>query len=376
MTSTTAISKLVPNDPRVEHSTAQVNGKTYYYIVARPPTGTPPKATILLIHGFPDLGFGWRNQVPFLAAQGFLVVVPDKLGYGQTDSPADVEPYRIKSVVDDLLAILDAKDLVVVPQGGRAGPAKDRRFILGGHDWGGQVVWRFTEWYPQRIAAVFSICTPYFRSLDTFVDLPALTQMVPTFNYQLQFASGELVERTSKPDGTPDRAVVKDLLNALYGAGVPHSSGDDPNRPKPFVATKGGVNFSAIQGLPKTPLMTDEELDFYTDQYSRNGLRGPTNWYRTRRLNFDDELVLVEARKKYAEETGEDLKIKTPALFIAASRDVALPPALSKNMEESFENLSRGHVDASHWALVEAADEVNGLVADFLSNAFKPKSSM
>lgn len=67
--------KLVPNDPRVSTHTALLNGQTYKYILSEP--STPAKATIFLIHGWPDMGFGWRNQVPLLTSLGLRVVVPD-----------------------------------------------------------------------------------------------------------------------------------------------------------------------------------------------------------------------------------------------------------------------------------------------------------
>jgi pimeloyl-ACP methyl ester carboxylesterase len=67
--------KLVPNDSRVKQETAQIRGKTYKYIVGEP-EGTPLE-TMVLIHGFPDLGFGWRYQVPHFMSLGFRVIVPD-----------------------------------------------------------------------------------------------------------------------------------------------------------------------------------------------------------------------------------------------------------------------------------------------------------
>jgi len=35
-------------------------------------SGTP----VLLIHGWPDSAFVWRNQIPFLVANGFRVIAP------------------------------------------------------------------------------------------------------------------------------------------------------------------------------------------------------------------------------------------------------------------------------------------------------------
>jgi len=55
------------------------------YILALP-EGGDFRATIFLIHGFPDLGFAWRYQIPFLTKLGLRCVAPDMMGYGDTVS--------------------------------------------------------------------------------------------------------------------------------------------------------------------------------------------------------------------------------------------------------------------------------------------------
>lgn len=44
----------------------------------------PGRPCVLLLHGFPELAFSWRRQLPFLAAAGFHVVAPDQRGYGRS----------------------------------------------------------------------------------------------------------------------------------------------------------------------------------------------------------------------------------------------------------------------------------------------------
>jgi soluble epoxide hydrolase / lipid-phosphate phosphatase len=55
-----------------------------------------------------------------------------------------------------------------------------------------------------------------------------------------------------------------------------------------------------------------------------------------------------------------------PTLFIAASHDAALPPSLSEGMDQYIPNLTRREVPTSHWALIEAPEQVNGLIMDWL----------
>jgi pimeloyl-ACP methyl ester carboxylesterase len=75
------------------------------------------------------------------------------------------------------------------------------------------------------------------------------------------------------------------------------------------------------------------------------------NWYRTRRINFDEEQVLVNGKT-----------VEQPALFIAASRDNVLYPELAANMGRYIPQLTTAEVDGTHWVLVEKPDECNELL--------------
>jgi len=92
---------------------------------------------VVLIHGFPDTGSLWRNQVPALSDSGFQVIVPDMRGYGQSDKPDGVEPYSIPYLAGDIVAVLDSLGL-------------ERAHIVG-HDWGAAVAWAFGSLLPDRV---------------------------------------------------------------------------------------------------------------------------------------------------------------------------------------------------------------------------------
>src|SRR5687768_2687152 len=55
--------RLIPN----------VNGLTVNMLEA----GTPGRPLVLLLHGFPNLGYSWRKVMPALAAAGYYVIAPD-----------------------------------------------------------------------------------------------------------------------------------------------------------------------------------------------------------------------------------------------------------------------------------------------------------
>src|SRR5919205_3901660 len=82
---------------------------------------------VLLIHGFPDSSYLWRNQVPALVAAGFRAIAPDLRGLGESDKPGAVDEYGVLHSVADMLAILDALDV-------------ERAHVVG-HDFGAVVAW-------------------------------------------------------------------------------------------------------------------------------------------------------------------------------------------------------------------------------------------
>ena len=58
--------------------------------------------------------------------------------------------------------------------------------------------------------------------------------------------------------------------------------------------------------------------------------------------------------------------IDIPVLFIQANRDLALLPSMSAHMDQYFKHLTRKEVDANHWVLWEAVEEVNNAIAAWL----------
>jgi len=101
-------------------------------------------------------------------------------------------------------------------------------------------------------------------------------------------------------------------------------------------------------------------------------MRGPTNWYRTRAVNFAEETQLLVG--------GRPPRIAVPSMVISAAGDAALPPALAAGMEAHFEKLTKHVVQGGHWALWgESAEEVNGHIKEFLGPLLKaggPKASI
>ena len=62
---------------------------------------------VVLVHGFPELSYSWRHQLPALAAAGYRAIAPDMRGYGGSSRPTAIEDYDIIHLTDDLVGLLD-----------------------------------------------------------------------------------------------------------------------------------------------------------------------------------------------------------------------------------------------------------------------------
>lgn len=92
---------------------------------------------VLLLHGFPDSSYLWRNQIQPLVEAGYRVIAPDLRGFGESDKPQEVEAYAMQLLIGDVLGIL--KELQV------------ERVRLVAHDWGAVLGWALTALFPQVV---------------------------------------------------------------------------------------------------------------------------------------------------------------------------------------------------------------------------------
>ncbi|KAI5195463.1 hypothetical protein E4T38_09046 [Aureobasidium subglaciale] len=325
-----SVDKIALDDSRISHCEAVLNGQRYHYILGIP-EHQAFSATIFLIHGWPDLSYGWRYQIPFLIQQNMRVVVPDMMGYGRTDAPqsppADLHLYSIKRAADDIAEL--AKQLGA-PE-----------IILGGHDWGGAVVYRTAQWYPKLVTHLFSICTPYTAPSRQFISLKQMVDgPLPQFGYQIQLSEPGLENDLKAYDQ------IRRFLQAVYGG--------RSERGRSCFRPDIGLDFEAMKTIGTAPSLSGQELNHYTSEYMRHGLHGPLNWYRTRLINFEDDLKL-----------GTKM-VKQPVLFITGKLDEVLKPAMSTGMENFIPQLRKEEVETGHWALTEAPAEVNKCIGSWL----------
>src|SRR6056300_1077885 len=119
-------------DTHITEHRLELGDHDMFYLAAGPEDGP----LIVFVHGWPELGYSWRHQLPVLGGLGFRAIAPDLRGHGGSTVYDCHEDYRLEKHVGDLLALLD-----------RIGAP---RAVWVGHDWGAPVVWSIANHHPGR----------------------------------------------------------------------------------------------------------------------------------------------------------------------------------------------------------------------------------
>jgi pimeloyl-ACP methyl ester carboxylesterase len=125
---------------RVEHHDADSNGvKIHYAALGKGPL-------IVMIHGFPDFWYTWRDQMAALSSK-YRVVAVDQRGYDLSGRPPGIDQYAMTLLVDDIGAVIKAE--------GRSSA------VIVGHDWGGAVAWTLAMTHPEWVQALIILNLPH-----------------------------------------------------------------------------------------------------------------------------------------------------------------------------------------------------------------------
>jgi pimeloyl-ACP methyl ester carboxylesterase len=269
---------------------------------------------VVLAHGFPELWYSWRHQLPALAEAGYRAVAPDLRGYGDSSIPEDVEDYDVLTLCKDLVGLLD--DL------------GEEQAVFVGHDWGGSVVWHVALAHPERVAAVVGMSVPFIPRAPA-PPIQIMRQALGEDFYMVWF----------QEPGVADEALGRDVRRTLATSRVWTSEwaeGDEELRMPMWIS--------------------EDEMRVYVDAFERTGFTGGLNYYR----NIDRNWELTEP-------LGER-RIEQPALFLTGSRDPVQNFAPAETMDGWVTDL-RGKVvidGAGHWVQQQSPDEVNEALLRFL----------
>ena len=323
-----------------ELKTTTANDITMRYAEAGPKERGAP--LVLFCHGWPESWYSWRHQLAAVSAAGFRAVAPDMRGYGGTEAPEPIDQYTLHHTVGDMVELVKA----LSDKNG-----SESKAVIVGHDWGAPVAWHAALWRPDLFHAVCGMSVPY--SPPGYVDILTALDKLGVHDFYLQYFQ--------KP-GIAEAELQQDIRSALRRIYVT-AGGELEEKGKGFGRLTAGTLLGNTVDPPKLPAwLSEADLDYYTQEFSRTGFRGGLNWYRNLRRNW---------------ELGGPWRgqpIRQPSLFIAGSRDGVLrfPAAQSQldNFPKTLPGLSGSHIldGAGHWVQQERPDEVNRLLIEFISS--------
>uniref|UniRef100_A0A673L252 Bifunctional epoxide hydrolase 2-like n=1 Tax=Sinocyclocheilus rhinocerous TaxID=307959 RepID=A0A673L252_9TELE len=197
---------------------------------------------------------------------------------------------------------------------------------LVGHDWGGALVWNMAQFHSERVRAVASLNTPIFP-VDPKTNPMEKLKAMPIFDYQIYF---------QKP------------VSGNHTAGV---------------CQRGGLFVGSPDDPARSAILSKSALQYYVQQFTKSGFRGPLNWYRNGERNW---------RWMCSRPRG---KIMMPALMVTAGKDPVLLPAFATGMENLVPNLTRGHIEeCGHWTQMERPAELNKILISWLKETHQKAS--
>lgn len=181
---------------------------------------------VVMLHGFPQFWYSWRDIAPRLADAGFRVVAPDQRGYNFSSKRG---PFTVTALTQDIVNLVNAL-------------GQPRAHIVG-HDWGGAIAWALGSARPAVVDRLAVINLPHLKSFFTAALRGNLTQLAKSYYIGL-------IQIPRLPEA------------ALSANG--------------FLGMKKALTDSALPGT-----YSDEVLQRYVSAWAKPGaLRAMLGWYR------------------------------------------------------------------------------------------------
>jgi pimeloyl-ACP methyl ester carboxylesterase len=285
---------------------------------------------VVFLHGFPELAFSWRHQLPALADAGFRAIAPDQRGYGRTTVPPNISDYRVSELIADVHGLLDALNL------------ESATFV--GHDWGALLLWQMATLAPGRIDKLIILNIPHFPR-SPVEPIGMIRELLGDDHYIVNFQDSDEADRIFNSD---PRHFIKRMMRRNQ---ITREEFDRLPPERQVISLLRSVRNAHVSG---EALLTEAELDYYATAFTRSGFSGPINWYRNWTHNWEQL-------------DGVDQQIDIPTLFIGGRDDIVIGLHHIEGMKPLVSDLSV-HVlgDCGHWTQQEKPKEVNRLILDWL----------
>jgi pimeloyl-ACP methyl ester carboxylesterase len=257
---------------------------------------------VVLLHGFPEFWYGWRKQIPALAETGCRVIVPDQRGYNLSDKPKGVKNYDVFTLVEDIIGLIDALGY--------------EKVNLVGHDWGAVVAWTLAIKHPERLHKLSIMNVPHPSVMRRFLtrDLEQMRRSWYVMFFQLPWIP-ELGMR------------VNDWRNLI----------------------------GATRCTSKIGSFLNEDIEKYKEAWSQpDAMTSTINWYRA-----------IVRNQTWT--SNDNMRVKVPTLMMWGMKDFALTHRMAR---PSMDYVDEGNLilfpEATHWVHLDASEEVNHYLIDFI----------
>lgn len=344
---------------------------------------TAGRPCVLLLHGFPELAYSWREVMSPLEQAGYHVVAPDLRGYGRTtgwdaDYDGDLGSFRMLNAVRDALGLVFALGYRSVA-------------AVVGHNFGSPVAAWCALVRPDVFRSVVLMSAPFAGPPALPFDIAhaggapaaagddihaAMARLPrPRKHYQWYYST-----RPANADMWHCKQGVHAFLRAYY-----HHKSADWRQNKPFrlagwiaeelakmptyyimdlhenMAETVAHEMPSAAGIAACRWLPDDELRVYSSEYERTGFQGGLQWYRRGTGGLDTaELQMFSGQT-----------IDVPSMFIAGSSDWGVyqrPGSFERMQESACTRMVGCHLidGAGHWVQQEQWERVSELLLAFL----------
>jgi pimeloyl-ACP methyl ester carboxylesterase len=280
-------------------------------------SGAPGRPVLLFLHGFPEGAFIWDGLLAHFARPengGYRCVAPYLRGFGPSSTPAEVEAYRAKYLVQDLVALIALES-----------PGAPLAALVA-HDWGGAVAWNLANQQPQLLQRLVILNSPHPGAFLRELQHNAAQQ-----------AASQYMHFLCRPDA--EALLAENDYQRLFG----------------FFDTREH----------RAPAWLTEAVRTQYRALWSQGLAGACNYYRASPLRpprqGDDSIQALAL-------PPEMLTVVLPTLVLWGMDDPALLPGLLDGLPQWVPQLRLQQVEgASHWIVHEQPERVVRELANFLA---------
>ncbi|MCB9593618.1 MAG: alpha/beta hydrolase [Sandaracinaceae bacterium] len=267
--------------------------------------GSGERGLALCLHGWPELGYSWRHQLPMLAELGYRAWAPDLRGFGRSERPTRTRDYAMEILIEDVAGLVEA--------------AGEERATILSHDWGGLIAWHVAMRRPELVERLVVMNLPHPACLMR--EVRHGDQARRSF-YVALFQIPGLAERMLAEDG------YRRIENAFTSMAV------DPTR------------------------FTEDDLRIYREAAASPGAI-------TAHMSYYRDFVRGGGGRRQAK-LGFPV-IEAPTLLVWGEQDTALGKATTIGTGDYVADLTVRYLPhASHWVQQEAPETVNAMVRAWL----------